>query len=96
MWCSSPLEKLTWKAALLVGLIQSVALLPGFSRSGVTMVGGLLLGLRHAAAARFAFLLTTPIILGAGVPEVPRLLHAGLPGAPGLAIASGGMAGLAA
>ncbi|MDA8066242.1 MAG: undecaprenyl-diphosphate phosphatase [Thermaerobacter sp.] len=93
---SRPLEELTWKAALLVGLIQSMALLPGFSRSGVTMVGGLLLGLRHAAAARFAFLLATPIILGAGVLEVPRLLHAGLHGVLGVAIVSGGMAGLAA
>jgi undecaprenyl-diphosphatase len=70
---------LTFRAAILVGLSQVVALLPGFSRSGATMAGGLLAGLRHQEAARFSFLLATPIIFAAGAVEVPLLFHAGVP-----------------
>jgi undecaprenyl-diphosphatase len=69
------LAKLGWSKALLVGLCQCGALIPGLSRSGLTMAGGLGVGLNHAEAARFSFLLATPIIAGAGVLEVPKLLH---------------------
>jgi undecaprenyl-diphosphatase len=62
--------------AIIVGLCQTTAFFPGISRSGVTIVGGLLVGLRHEDAARFSFLLATPIILGAAVLEIPKLLHA--------------------
>jgi undecaprenyl-diphosphatase len=72
-------ERLGLRSALLIGACQSLALLPGISRSGVTMAGGLLAGLRHQEAARFAFLLATPIILAAGVLEVPQLLQRGVP-----------------
>lgn len=65
--------------ALLIGLWQCTALLPGISRSGATIVGGLLRGIDHAAAAHFSFLIATPIILAASLKEVPKLLHAGLP-----------------
>ena len=61
--------------AAIVGLCQTTAFFPGISRSGVTIVGGLLVGLRHEDAARFSFLLATPIILGAAVLEIPKLLH---------------------
>jgi undecaprenyl-diphosphatase len=61
--------------AIAIGTSQAIALLPGFSRSGATMVGGLLVGLEHQSAARFSFLLATPIILAAGVLEVPKLLQ---------------------
>ncbi len=71
------LEQLSWIGALLIGLAQATALIPGISRSGATMVGGLLLGLHHKQAAHFSFLIATPIILGAGVLEVPHLLHQG-------------------
>jgi undecaprenyl-diphosphatase len=71
------LEDLTWRGALLIGVLQSTALIPGISRSGATMVGGLLVGLRHQAAAHFSFLIATPIILGAAVLEVPKLLREG-------------------
>ena len=71
------LEDLRWSGALLIGLLQSTALIPGISRSGATMVGGLLIGLRHQAAAHFSFLIATPIILGAAVLEVPKLLREG-------------------
>lgn len=58
---------------LLIGSFQILALLAGISRSGVTMVGGLWRGLSHEDAARFAFLLATPVILAAGVLKVPSL-----------------------
>ncbi|MDQ6772211.1 MAG: undecaprenyl-diphosphate phosphatase [Candidatus Dormibacteraeota bacterium] len=66
-------SEISFAAAAFTGLAQSLALLPGISRSGVTMCGGLVAGLRHEAAARFSFLLATPIILAAGVLEVPQL-----------------------
>src|SRR5262249_59856443 len=52
---------------------EALALVPGISRSGVTMGGGLLVGLSHKDAARFAFLLATPIILAAAVLKLPDL-----------------------
>ena len=70
------LAQASWRDALLIGLFQATALFPGISRSGATIVGGLLVGLRHEDAARFSFLLATPIILGAAVLEIPKLLHA--------------------
>ena len=71
------LDDMSWGGALLIGLLQSTALIPGISRSGATMVGGLWIGLRHQAAAHFSFLIATPIILGAAVLEVPKLLREG-------------------
>jgi undecaprenyl-diphosphatase len=68
---------LGWRGALTIGLWQCTALVPGISRSGATMVGGLLLGLHHRQSAHFSFLIATPIILGATVLEVPKLLHHG-------------------
>ncbi len=72
-----PLDDMSWGGAVLIGLMQSTALIPGISRSGATMVGGLLMGLRHQAAAHFSFLIATPIILGAAVLEVPKLIREG-------------------
>ena len=69
--------------ALLVGSAQILALLPGISRSGVSMVGGLVRGLSHEDAARFSFLLATPVIMAAGVLKLPDLagpLGAGIRG----------------
>jgi undecaprenyl-diphosphatase len=62
--------------AALIGLAQSLALVRGFSRSGASMVAGFWMGLKHEAAARFSMLLATPIILGAGILEVPKMLKA--------------------
>ena len=67
-----------WRRALGIGAAQAIALLPGFSRSGAAMGGGLLVGLSHQDAARFAFLLATPIIGAAAVLKLPDL--AGAPG----------------
>ena len=63
----------TVKQGVLIGCAQILALLPGISRSGITMVAGLLRGLSHEEAARFSFLLATPIILAAGLFKVPDL-----------------------
>ncbi|RDI69327.1 undecaprenyl-diphosphate phosphatase [Nocardia pseudobrasiliensis] len=67
------LASLSVKDALGIGFAQSGALLAGFSRSGLTMVGGLLRGLDHEDTAKFAFLLATPVILAAGVLKIPEL-----------------------
>jgi len=74
-----PLSSLTKLDALLIGVWQCSALIPGISRSGATMVGGLLRGLNHEGAAHFSFLIATPIIIGATVLEVPKLLHESVP-----------------
>jgi undecaprenyl-diphosphatase len=63
----------TWRGTFLVGAAQAIALIPGFSRSGATMGGGLLVGLSHKDAARFAFLLATPIIGAAAILKLPEL-----------------------
>lgn len=60
------LEKLTQKDAILIGIGQALALIPGVSRSGSTIAAGLAVGLKREAAARFSFLIGTPIALGAG------------------------------
>jgi undecaprenyl-diphosphatase len=70
---SRPLASLSWKEALLVGCAQSLALIPGISRSGVTMVAGLGVRLNHEDAARYSFLLGTPLIGAAALLEVPQL-----------------------
>jgi undecaprenyl-diphosphatase len=67
------LNSLEYREAGLIGLFQTFALLAGISRSGITMVAGLLRGLDHEDAARFSFLLATPVILAAGVLKVPAL-----------------------
>jgi undecaprenyl-diphosphatase len=74
-----PLSTLTVMDALTIGCWQCTALIPGISRSGATIVGGLLRGIDHAGAAHFSFLIATPIILGATVLEVPKLLHESVP-----------------
>jgi undecaprenyl-diphosphatase len=66
-------EQMGFGRAALIGACQVVALFPGMSRSGATMAGGLVAGLRHEEAVRFSFLLATPIILAAGILEVPSL-----------------------
>src|SRR6266852_5086032 len=74
-------ERISFFAAAVIGACQALAFLPGISRSGVTIGGGLLAGLRHEEAARFSFLLATPTILAAGLVEVPQLFASGVPGA---------------
>jgi undecaprenyl-diphosphatase len=66
-------RRLSWSESTGVGAAQALALIPGFSRSGATMAGGLLAGLSNVDAARFAFLLATPIIGAAAVLKLPEL-----------------------
>jgi undecaprenyl-diphosphatase len=87
-------ERISFRAAALVGACQALAFFPGISRSGVTIGGGLLAGLRHQEAARFSFLLATPVILGAGILEVPQLFSSGVP--VGEYVAAAILSGLAA
>jgi undecaprenyl-diphosphatase len=67
------LDTLEYKEAAVIGVAQSFALLAGISRSGITMVAGLVRGLDHEDAVKFAFLLATPIILLAGIYKLPDL-----------------------
>jgi len=71
------LDTLAWLDALIIGLAQALAIFPGISRSGATIAAGLARGLRREPAARFSFLLATPIILGAGLLQVVDLARAG-------------------
>jgi undecaprenyl-diphosphatase len=70
---SNPLEKLTLKDSLIIGCAQAVALLPGVSRSGITITTGLLRGYGREAATRFSFLLSTPAIGGAAILHLGHL-----------------------
>lgn len=94
---SRPLSDMTMSDALTIGVWQCGALFPGISRSGATIVGGLLRGFNHVDAAHFSFLIALPIIVGATVLEVPHLLHASV--APGVfrqALAAAVVAGVTA
>jgi undecaprenyl-diphosphatase len=88
------LDQLNWKGALAIGVAQCLALVPGFSRSGLTIAAGVVAGLKHEDAARFSFLMATPIILGATVHEAPKLMHQG--GLGVAALVSGVTAGVIA
>jgi undecaprenyl-diphosphatase len=88
-------DQLNWKGALAVGFAQCLALIPGISRSGSTIVAGVVAGLKHAEAARFSFLMGAPIILAANVHEAPKLLKQGATLGP-MAILSGVVAGIVA
>ncbi|MBL7490495.1 undecaprenyl-diphosphate phosphatase [Frankia sp. AgB1.9] len=90
------LENLTVKEATVIGLYQSLALLAGISRSGVTMIGSLSRGLNNEDAARFAFLLATPIILAAGLFKLPELAGSETKGIHGQIVFGAVLAGIAA
>ena len=89
------LEKMTWFQSVGVGLAQSLALLPGISRSGASIVAGLAVDLDHEDAARYSFLLATPVIGAAAVLEMPRLWTGGHV-VPLQALVGGVLAGVAA
>ena len=67
------IAQVSWIQSVMVGAAQALALIPGLSRSGAAMGGGLLIGLSHADAAHFAFLLATPIIFAASLLKLPEL-----------------------
>jgi undecaprenyl-diphosphatase len=90
------LDTLEFREAAGIGVFQIAALLAGISRSGITMVAGLVRGLDHGDAARFSFLLATPIILAAGVYKLPDLLGPNGNGVLGQVLAGSLAAGIAA
>lgn len=71
---SRVLDQMTWLDALIIGLFQVLSVFPGASRSGSTIAGGMTRGLDRPSAARFAFLLSVPVMLAAGVYQLPDVL----------------------
>lgn len=86
LWADSAGKKgrefpeLTLADALMIGLSQALAIIPGVSRSGITITAGLFRGFNRQAAVRFSFLLSAPIIFGAGVYKIPEIITQGLLG----------------
>lgn len=68
------LEQMGLGGGLWIGVSQALAIIPGVSRAGITMTAGLLLGLKRSESARFSFLLSTPIVLGAGVAQFSKIV----------------------
>ena len=90
------LETLSYREAGIIGLFQTFALLAGISRSGITMVGGLVRGLDHEDALKFSFLLATPVILAAGLLKIPSLFGSAGANIHGQVLVGALVAGLAA
>lgn len=91
-----PMQSLAFPQSVLVGFAQSFALLPGISRSGASMVAGLLCDLDHEDAAHFSFLLATPVIFAASLLEIPKLFAPGAHVVAMQAVIGGVIAGIAA
>ncbi|MFA4987884.1 MAG: undecaprenyl-diphosphatase UppP [Candidatus Brocadiia bacterium] len=93
MWgaeaCARQDSFLTWKKGVVIGLFQSLALVPGISRSGSTISGGLFCGLKRDEAARFGFLLAFPIIAGSGLLKLFELFSEGAVADLGIGLAAG-------
>lgn len=81
-------HQMTWKDVAVIGIAQALALIPGTSRSGITMTAGLMMGLNRMAAARFSFLLSIPVIVLAGGFETMELLES--PGEVDWSVLGGG------
>jgi undecaprenyl-diphosphatase len=77
------LDRLSLKAAVVIGLAQCLALIPGVSRSGITITAALLLGYNRETSARFSFLLSLPIVFGAALLKVGSLVRTGIPAGEG-------------
>ena len=74
------MDHLTMGDAVLIGLSQALAIIPGVSSSGSTITAGRILGVARQDAANFSFLMATPIIAGAGLHEMPKIIHGGIDG----------------
>jgi undecaprenyl-diphosphatase len=74
------LPALTFRPCFMIGLAQTLALIPGTSRSGITILTGIALGVKREAAARFSFLLSIPVVAGAGLKKAIDLHHTGISG----------------
>ncbi len=87
------IREMNFKSAVMIGFAQAIAIIPGVSRSGITMTAALIKGFNREAAARFSFLLATPIIAAAGVLKIPKLHAADFNTAFWLGIASSMISG---
>jgi undecaprenyl-diphosphatase len=87
------LFQMTWPMALILGVAQGLALIPGVSRSGITITVALFLGLHRQEAARFSFLMSIPIIAGAGVLKFKEILLSPDPAALGVGFAAAAVSG---
>jgi undecaprenyl-diphosphatase len=83
------MDKVNLKCAIVIGLAQCLALMPGVSRSGITITAALFLGFHREAAARFSFLISLPIVAGAAILKVGHLLKTGIPAGEGLPLIIG-------
>ena len=72
------LTSLTWKKSLFIGLAQAIALIPGTSRSGITIIAGIFSGLKKTDAIKFSFLMSVPIIAGANLIKLPQIMQSAL------------------
>ena len=96
MEADARLTQVGYLRGVLLGALQIFALLPGISRDGVVMVGGMARGLSRQDAARFSFLLSAPVILAAGALKLPELTGAGGDGIRGQVLAGSIVSGVAA
>jgi undecaprenyl-diphosphatase len=87
---------MTYGKAFIVGLFQSIALVPGVSRSGITLTGSRLVGLAREEAARFSFLIGTPAIIGAFLVELPEIIHNDLSASFWIGVVTAAVFGVAA
>lgn len=83
------MDRIDLKAALIIGLAQCLALIPGVSRSGITITAALLIGFNREAAARFSFLLSLPIVAGAAILKLGGLIRDGIPAGEGSILITG-------
>lgn len=90
------LDQITWKESLVIGLAQALALIPGVSRSGITITAGLTQGLKREEATRFSFLLLAPITFGAVITQLPAVLAAPDKSSFAIGILTSFVAGMAA
>jgi undecaprenyl-diphosphatase len=90
------IKDLGFGQAVIIGFAQALALIPGFSRSGASMVAGFWMGLTHEAAARFSMLLAAPIIAGAGIVAVPKMLKTASPELIKAGLLGGALSGICA
>ncbi len=80
-----------WRRGFFIGLFQTLALIPGMSRSGMTIAGGMIAGLTRSDAARFSFLLAAPILLGSGLKKLSELISLGVTDTLGIPLLVGGL-----
>jgi undecaprenyl-diphosphatase len=83
------IDKVNLKFAIIIGLAQCLALMPGVSRSGITITAALLLGFHRESAARFSFLISLPIVAGAALLKVGHLVQTGIPAGEGIPLLIG-------